>query len=254
MAQVPKVPQNLLLPVIVIVLVAVSFLVGALWQKVSFLEKGGTAAPAANNVGANQPVAAPVDPTIPVKADTLNLTSVSDKDHIRGSKNAKLTWIEYSDLECPYCKKIHPDLQKMMTDYDGKVRWVYRHFPLTSIHSKAPKEAEATECAAELGGNNAFWKYVDRLFEVTPANNGLDEKQLPEIASYAGINKAKFQSCLDSGKYAQHVADDLNGGSKAGVSGTPKGFLLDGKGNAWVINGAVPYATIKSVIDAALKN
>lgn len=241
---------SLLLPTVVILMIVLAFMLGVLWQKVSYLEKGGTVV---SDTQQEEKPAAPSDPTKPVEADTLNIPEVTNKDHIRGSKAARLTWIEYSDLECPFCKRIHPDLVKALSEYDGKLRWVYRHFPLTQIHSKAPKEAEAAECAGELGGNDAFWKYVDRIYEVSPTNNGLDPGELPKIASHIGLNQAKFETCLNSGKYATHVSDDYNGGSKAGVSGTPGGFLLDNKGNAWVINGAVPYETIKSVIEAALK-
>lgn len=254
MAQVPKVSQNLLLPVVVIVLVAVSFLVGALWQKVSYLEKGGIVAQGGNSPQASvAPVAAPPAPTTPVKADTLNLAPVTDADHIRGSKNAQLTWIEYSDLQCPFCKKIHPDMQKALSEYGGKLRWVYRHFPLTSIHPRAQKSAEAAECVASSAGNDAFWKFIDGVLE-SDQKTALEDAGLVKIASASGANGSKVQACITSGEKAQKVTTDQDLGSKAGVSGTPAGFLLDGKGNAWVVNGALPYATIKSVIDTALKN
>lgn len=247
-------PSNFLLSALVISLVAVSFMVGTLWQKVNYLEKGGNVAGVAVNPSAPAAPAAPADPTTPVKADTLNLPPVTEQDHIRGSKDAKLTWIEYSDLECPFCKKIHPDLQKLVTEYDGQLRWVYRHFPLTSIHSKAPKEAEAAECAAAAGGNESFWKFIDRLYEVTPANNGLDEKELPKIAQYIGLNVSAFNRCLAGGQYKTRVDSDYNGGSKAGVTGTPGGFLLDDKGNAWVVSGALPYESLKNIVETALKS
>jgi len=254
MAQVPKVPQNLLLPVLVVVLVAVSFLVGALWQKVSYLEKGGTVAQIGNAPQApTAPVAPPATPTTPVKADTLNLAPVTDADHVRGSKNAKLTWIEYSDLQCPFCKKIHPDMQKAFNEYSGKLAWVYRHFPLTSIHPRAQKSAEAAECVASSTGNDAFWKFIDGVLE-SDQKTALEDAGLVKIAVSAGANAGKVQTCITSGEKAQKVQKDQDSGSKAGVSGTPAGFLLDGKGNAWVVNGALPYATIKQVIDAALKN
>src|SRR3989344_5485116 len=97
--------------------------------------------------------------------------------------------VEYSDLECPFCKTFQKTLHQIMDEYgeSGKVAWVYRHFPLAQLHTKAAKEAEATECAAELGGNAAFWKYADRLFEVTPSNNNLELSQLPVIAAEVGL-------------------------------------------------------------------
>lgn len=248
--------SNLLIPVLVILLLVSAFLIGSLWTKVSYLEKGATVKGAGTG---DQPTTQappaggqPTNPLTPVKADSLNIPKITDSDHIRGNKNASLTWIEYSDLECPFCKKIHPDLQKMLDEYKGKVRWVYRHFPLDQIHSKADKEAEATECAAELGGSDAFWEMADKIFEVTPSNNGLNLDDLPKLAGQVGLNENKFKSCLDSGKYAKHVEEDYQGGIKASVGGTPGNFLLDNKGNAWIIPGAVPYSTIKQIIDQAI--
>lgn len=258
--QVEPKPSNLsstLMPVVVALMIVIAFMVGALWQKVSSLEKGGVNVAGVENNDA-QPSAAqpslPADPTVPVKADTLNIPPITEKDHIRGDRNTKLTWIEYSDLECPFCKRIHPDLQKLVNEYDGELRWVYRHFPLASIHSKAPKEAEAAECAAAAGGNEAFWKYIDRLFEITPANNGLDETELPKIAQYVGLNSYSFKRCLKDGQYKTKVDEDYAGGSRAGVNGTPGSFLLDDKGNAWVINGALPYDSLKNIVGAARKS
>lgn len=253
MAQENPPKPNLLTLIVVVLLVAAAFFIGSLWTKVSYLEKGGV--PTAKSAGTGTqapPGGQPQDIYTPVKVETLNLEKVADNEHIRGDKNAKLTWIEYSDLECPFCKKIHLDLQKMLDEYKGKVKWVYRHFPLDQIHSKADKEAEAVECAAELGGNDAFWKMADKIFETTPSNNGLNLDDLPKLAGQIGLDQNKLKSCLDSGKYAKHVEEDFQGGSKAGVGGTPGNFLLDNKGNAWIIPGAMPYATIKQVIDKAL--
>ena len=135
---------------------------------------------------------------------------------------------------------------------DGEVAWVYRHFPLESIHPKAPKEAEATECAAELGGNDVFWKYLDRVFEVTPSNNGLDPGLLSEIAEYVGLDRVKFENCLASGKYAKKISDQLEDAINSGARGTPYSILIAPNGDRFVINGAQPYSVIKQVVETAL--
>ena len=95
--------------------------------------------------------------------------------------------VEFSDLECPFCKRFHATMQQTVAAYGGQVAWVYRHFPIDQLHSKAPKEAEATECAAELGGNDKFWAYTNRLMEVTPANNGLILPNLPRLQYSSGL-------------------------------------------------------------------
>jgi len=185
-------------------------------------------------------------------AKDITLPSVTKNDWVRGDRKAKISIIEFSDTECPFCKKIHPTLQKIVSDYKGQVNWVYRHAPLAQLHSKAPKEAEALECAGELNGNEGFWAYLDRLFEVTPANNGLDESELPKIAQTVGLNVNKFTACLSSGKYAGKVADQLKQAEAAGLRGTPYSIIVSGDKKI-PINGAVPEADFKSTIDSLLQ-
>ena len=183
-----------------------------------------------------------------------NVKAVSSADHIRGNPNAKVKVIEFSDPECPFCKRFHDTMNQIIGEYgkSGQVAWVYRHFPLDAIHSKARKESEALECTNEQGGSAKFWAYLDRLFEVTPSNDGLDLAELPKIAEYAGLDKIKFNECLTSGKYAKRVADDLADGVKSGAQGTPYSVVAAANGKKFVINGALPYANVKAVIDQAL--
>ena len=93
---------------------------------------------------------------------------VYGKDHWRGSKNARFVLVEYSDFECPFCKRFHPTAQQLLDEYKGEIAWVYRHFPLTSLHAKAQKAAEASECVYEQRGDSAFWKFADLLFDAMP--------------------------------------------------------------------------------------
>jgi len=117
------------------------------------------------------------------------MNPVTALDHIRGNPDAKVVMVEYSDTECPFCKVFHATMQQVMNDYgkDGRVAWVYRHFPIDSLHSKARKEAEAMECAYDQGGDEKFWSFTDRLYEVTTSNNGLDPNELYNIAKYVGL-------------------------------------------------------------------
>ena len=103
---------------------------------------------------------------------------VSSDEHILGNANAKIIVVEYSDLECPFCKVFHNTMHQVVEKSNGDVAWVYRQYPIPQLHPKAFHEAEATECAWEQGGNKAFWKYIDKVFEITPSNNGLDESKL----------------------------------------------------------------------------
>lgn len=186
------------------------------------------------------------------KAPSGKVPEVTDADHIRGNKDAKVTFIEYSDFECPFCKRFEPTMQQMEEEYGDKVAIVYRHYPL-SFHANAQKEAEATECANDLGGNDAFWKYHDAILErTTSGGTGFALDDLVPLAKELGLDESKFQDCLDTGKFAQHVKDDMAGGAAAGVTGTPGSILIDAAGNSQLLSGAVPFATIKTALDAAI--
>lgn len=184
-----------------------------------------------------------------------NVRPVSSEDHIMGDPNALVKIVEFSDVECPFCKRFHPTIQQVIDEYgkSGQVAWIYRHFPLDQIHSKARKEAEATECANELGGNDAFWSYLDKLFEITPSNDGLDLSLLPQIAEEIGLNRSQFESCLNSGKYAQHIETDYQDALASGGTGTPYSVIIAPNGKTFPLSGAQPYSAIKSLIELALK-
>jgi len=183
-------------------------------------------------------------PTVNNPTITSEGRPVSSSDHILGNINAKIVIVEYSDIECPFCKVFHETMHKVVQNNNGNVAWVFRNYPIPQLHPKAFKEAEATECAYDQGGNDAFWKYVDRVFEITPSNNGLDATELPKIAEYAGLNVASFNDCLNSGKFAGKVQADIDDGVKAGVNGTPSSFILvDGK-VLDTIPGAQPYESV----------
>ncbi len=185
--------------------------------------------------------------------DLEKMKPITSSDHVRGDPNAPVKIVEYSDLECPFCKSFHPTMQKIAGEYEGKVTWVYRHFPLDEIHPKSDKEAEATECANELGGNDAFWRYVDRLFEVTPSNNNLNPAELPKIAEYVGLDAQKFNSCLASGKYAAHVEEDYQNALATGGNGTPWSVIVAANGKKYPLSGAQPYEAVKQLIELALQ-
>ncbi|MEK7061747.1 MAG: thioredoxin domain-containing protein [Patescibacteria group bacterium] len=192
------------------------------------------------------------------QGDTASLdkmTEISNSDHVLGDRNALVKIVEYSDTECPFCKRFHETMNQIMDEYgkDGKVAWVYRHFPLDQLHPKARSEAVAFECANELGGNDKFWSYADRLFAVTPANNGLDAAELPKIAQYVGLDVNKFNTCLSSGKYDKHIEDEVQNAQATGGNGTPWSIVVAKNGKKFPLNGAQPYEAIKQLIELALQ-
>mgnify|MGYP001326768125 CR=1 FL=1 len=185
----------------------------------------------------------------------MNMKPISADDHIRGNPDAPIKIVEFSDTECPFCKRFHETMKQVMDEYGdtGKVAWVYRHFPLDQLHSKARKEAEALECAGAQGGNDTFWKYADRIYEITPSNDRLEASELPKIAEYIGINVQTFNECLSSGTYAEHVAADLEDAVATGGRGTPWSIFVAPDGSKLPINGAQPYEAVKQLIEQNLK-
>lgn len=179
-----------------------------------------------------------------------------ERDHIRGNPDAPVTLVEYSDFECPFCKRFHLTVKQVMDEFKGKVRWVYRHFPLDELHPvKARREAVASECAAEIGGNDAFWKFADRFYELTPSNNRTDiDKVLPQIAREIGLDKAKFESCLASSRHDRRVQEDFESAAASGGRGTPWSIVVSKSGKTYPLSGAQPYAAVKQLIDLALRD
>lgn len=184
---------------------------------------------------------------------TGTIRAITKDDHIMGNPNAKITIVEYSDTECPFCKQFHNTLQDVIKARGNEVNWVYRHFPIASLHSKAPREAQATECAWEQGGNTAFWKYIDRVFEITPSNDGLNDQDLMDIAKYAGLNQSQFYTCLESGKYEDKVNADIADAQNLQVNGTPMSFIVVDGEIVGVIPGSQPITEVFKLLDAAKK-
>jgi len=182
------------------------------------------------------------------------IPEVTDKDHVRGNiNNAKVVLIEYSDLECPFCKKFDPVMKQVLKEYDGKVAWVYRHYPLP-FHENAQKEAEASECAADLGGNITFWNYIDAIIDRTTSNGkGFALEKLVPLAEELGLDGNRFKTCLDRGTYEQKIKQEKDDASLGGISGTPTTIIIPVSGKRDIISGAISYEQIKQQLDQILE-
>ncbi|QQR65014.1 DsbA family protein [Candidatus Kaiserbacteria bacterium] len=183
----------------------------------------------------------------------MEVAPVTEKDHIYGNPNAPIMIVEYSDFDCPFCKNFHETMQKIMETYgkDGKVAWVYRQFPLKQLHPNAPKVAAASECVASLGGNDAFWKFANLLISDRGVNEPSNLAKLPEYAVSAGVDKAKFTSCVEAGTFDAKITADVEAAIKAGAKGTPYSVMIVGDQQG-PIDGAQPYDVVKKMIDTML--
>jgi len=174
-----------------------------------------------------------------------------DDDPVRGDSNAPVTIIEFSDFQCPFCRKFFDETLGQVEEIyikTGKAKLVYRDFPLP-FHPMAQKSAEAAECADDQG---KFWEMHDKIFvEQSKQGSGTIQYSLDDVKRWAGeigLNANQFNECVDSGKYSEEVKKDLADGNAAGVSGTPS-FFINGK----ILVGAQPFSAFEQVIEAELK-
>ena len=189
-----------------------------------------------------------------LSTNSPSLISISlDDDPVKGNPNAPITIVEFSDFQCPFCAKFHSTtLPQLETNYidSGKVKFVYRDFPIQSIHPNAVPAAFAAECADEQG---MFWEYHDIVFENQKKWQGLSGPIMvdtfEQYAMELGLNTSDFYTCFESGKYADEVTKDLQDGVSYGVTGTP-GFFVGNDELGYVkIIGAQPYSVFERLIE-----
>lgn len=212
----------------------------------------------------------------------ISFEPITSDDHIVGNLSSPTTFVVYTDLECPYCKNFNDTTGQIVENYvkDGKVSLVLRNFPLEQLHSKAKTEANAAECAGEIGGNEIYWKYINKIFEITPSNNQLDLTKLPKIAKDLGIDVTKWNTCQSENRYFSKIQKQMESGTKIGITGTPHSVITtktalnqtqkesiltlflkyDSKlvtiskdGKIVSISGALPYSIFKQVLDTIIK-
>jgi len=191
-----------------------------------------------------------------IKADTQPLPIDRQRDHIRGKADAPFSLIEYSDINCPFCRRFHPTAKRLVKDSAGQVNWVYRHFPLVGHKPEAQQLAEAAECVAELGGNTAFWRFID-IIVMQPKRKATIEAtsphQLPATVARAAktvqIDAAALADCLQSGRHTAKVLGDENNALQMHLLGTPANIIINNQTGEWLVRqGAASLPTLKADI------
>ncbi len=172
--------------------------------------------------------------------DLPSMDVSKDDDAVRGNENAPVTIIEFSDYQCPYCKRNRETMKQIEEAYGDQVAFVFRDFPL-KFHQNAQKAAEAAECAGEQG---KYWEFHDYLFD---HQDKLAVDDLKAAAKELGLDTGSFNQCLDSGAQEAEVLADMRAGEALGIKGTPMAFV-----NGKMVNGARPFETFKQLIDAEL--
>ncbi len=194
---------------------------------------------------------------------TQSNPELREKEHIFGNESAVITLVTFGDTECPFCQQLHWVLKDLQAKYPDTVKLVYRNFPLTSIHPFAYKEAKALECADEIGGNDAFWKMLDRLF-TTPVES--DPNFQPRVSNpfmarpkhmrwlmrhsrNSGVLRTKLSKCVSQNQTKAKVDADIADGQAAGVQGTPTTFVFNAGIFKLTIVGAQPQNIFEEIIN-----
>lgn len=217
---------------------------GALIALAIIFSKGGLTVGKPKEPTKNQ---APATTTTPTGSVSVRAT-----DYVRGDlSKADVVIVEYSDSDCPFCQRFQVTMQEILKNYGDKVAWIYRYFPL-NIHPDAQNEAVALECVGQLGGNDAFWKYLDQIMDMTIA----PEKSAGVLSSSAttlGIDSKLFASCVANPATAKKVNDQSDEAQSLGARGTPYSVAIGKNGKQVAIPGAYPIEEVKKIIDGLLK-
>lgn len=203
---------------------------------------GQTAAPVAVVPGET------AEPTAPT-TNTDDVSPVTAEDNIRGSVDAPIKIVEFSDFDCSFCGRFHDTMKSIVAD-DSSVAWVYRHFPV--IGPQSPAVALAAECVAEVAGKDAFWGFADEYFAVRATGDRTAHAELiPRLVQTQGVDQAAFTECFESNRHAEKIQAQAANAAETGGRGTPWSILIGPTGKTYPINGAIPRSSIEQMIEVA---
>lgn len=179
---------------------------------------------------------------------------VTENDRHDGSLTAEILLVEYSDLECPYCKDLHASINQIKLEYGSKVTHVFRHLPIVSLHPNAPMEAEASECVAKQAGNEGFFKYIDAVFKGSMSKGtSYSEIDMQNLATSLGFDGAKVKSCMDNDEMLAGVDASVKQARDLAIRGTPTWFLIrTSDSSTKQAEGTKSLQSIRQAIDSLL--
>lgn len=200
----------------------------------------------AGGTGTAQKTGSASEPKAITSVDS-SIVTIRSTDHVYNDPaKALVTMFEYSDSDCPYCQQFHKTMKQILAEYGTKVAWVYRYFPL-SIHPDAYNEAVALECSAQIGGNTAFWKYLDSAFSVT-VDPTQSQSILVSFAKAQGLDENLFKTCLAADSTKARIDSDEAEAQKIGAQGTPFTIVVNKAGKQVVLPGAYPIEEVRKAI------
>lgn len=182
--------------------------------------------------------------------EKIGFFKLTESDHVLGSKNADIFLIEYADVNCPFCRRLHPKLKQLVKNESAgtKISWVYRHFPLAVSADRVDPEEKALECAAVQGGDSTFFAYLEKIIAIAVGRENLIVKQLTQTAGEINLNMNLFNNCLANTTYDNRIFRDHWVGSAVGVSTVPHTFLLTREGVLEEVVGNKPLSVYEGII------
>ncbi len=190
--------------------------------------------------------AAPLGDAGVTASKDVPIPEVTEEDFIQGSPKADITIVEYSDFSCSFCAKYHPTMKQIVSNYEGKVKWVYRHLP---IFNKSA--AISSSCVGNILGDEAFFKYADKLFENQKDING---DLLKREALALGLTDSDYDTCINDKEVDDKISREFSSVRVlAGFNGTPTSVIIDKDGNMYPFSGALPYEEVSALVDSFLK-
>lgn len=180
--------------------------------------------------------------------------AISPDDHIVGNPAAPVAIIEYADIDSTYTKQFQPTMEQLMAEYaaGGKVAWVFREFPLTMVHANSASDALAAECVASLSSSATFFQFIDAIQAAAPGSEEFNPAGYGAILNQLGVDQGKFVSCMTNGTYEKRIASDYDNALASGATGSPYVILIVHGQKPTAISGAVPYASLKKIVDGAI--
>lgn len=236
--------------IIVLIVLILGFLGGSLWTENQILKSNGKTS-VKDQVQEAETIEE-VDDSLALE----NIPDINDDDHVIGAEKADVIMISYLDFQCSFCQRWHPTFNTLLEKYRDQITFVYRHFTLGYTYSD--KLAQASECVAEYGGEEAFWKFTDTIYEkltdesiytMEGANPIITDDTILTIAGNAGASLNEVQACLESGEKATVVETMKQAAVSAGIGGTPATIIISKKGGRELIPGALPIEEVESMLE-----
>ncbi len=245
--------EHFALFIIVLIVLVIGFLGGSLWTENQMLKSS-------NQVAVKDQVQkGETDTQIDDSLVLENIPEINADDHRIGAENADVIMISYLDFQCSFCQRWHPTFNTLLEKYGDQITFVYRHFTLGFTYSD--KLAQASECVAEYGGEEAFWNFTNTVYEKTidesiyTLENGnpiITDDSILTIAANAGASANEVQACLDSGEKAAVIETMKQGGVSAGIGGTPSTIIISKKAGRELIGGALPIEEVEAMLEKHL--